>query len=146
VNQDLAQRFIALYAQLDRDCIERLDDIYTEDIVFVDPFHCIEGVLALQHYMRGLYQSITSIRFVCQAPALCGTEAYIRWNLLVVHPHLNGGREIAVPGVSFIRGEAKIFYHEDFYDAGALFYEHVPVLGAGVRFLKRRMQGADQLA
>lgn len=145
MNVELAQRFIALYGQLDRDCIERLGEIYTEDVVFVDPFHRIEGLLVLQQYMRGLYQDIASIRFACHAPSLGATEAYIRWTLSMVHPRLAGGREIAVPGVSFLRGDGKIFYHEDFYDAGALLYEHVPILGTGVRFLKRRMQGTDEL-
>jgi hypothetical protein len=145
VNAELAQRFVALYEQLDRHSIERLGEIYTEDIVFVDPFHRLEGLLALQQYMRGLYQDITNIHFACAAPSVATAEAYVRWTLSVTHPRLAGGRPIAVPGVSFLRGDSKIFYHEDFYDGGALLYEHVPILGAGVRFLKRRMQGEDAL-
>ncbi|HSB97363.1 MAG TPA: hypothetical protein VLC91_12985 [Spongiibacteraceae bacterium] len=72
-------------------------------------------------------------------------ETYIRWQLFFSSPQLNSGREIVIPGVSFIRGEEKIFYHEDFYDAGALLYEHVPLLGAAVRLLKRRMQQAGDV-
>jgi hypothetical protein len=141
---DLAQRFIALYAQLDNNSMEGLDAVYTEDVVFVDPFRRSNGLLALQRYLRALYENVESVRFVCEQPALCAAEAYIRWNMFVIHPRLNSGREIVVPGISFIRGEAKVFYHQDFYDAGALIYEQLPLLGSGIRLVKRRMHGADE--
>jgi SnoaL-like protein len=140
MNETLARRFIALYANMDSDSIAQLDSIYAEDVVFADPFHKIDGLIALQNYLRGQYRAVNSARFECQPPAICGSDAYIRWQLLFSHPHLQSGREIAVPGISFIRGAARISYHEDFYDAGALLYEHIPLLGSGVRFLKRRMQ------
>jgi hypothetical protein len=145
MSEALAQRFIALYARMDSASIAQLDSIYTDDVVFVDPFHKIDGLIALQNYLRVQYQAVNSARFECQEPALCAGDAYIRWQLFFSHPQLHSGREIVVPGISFIRGENKIFYHEDFYDAGALLYEHVPLLGAGVRFLKRRMQHAGEL-
>ena len=33
----------------------------------------------------------------------------------------------------------KVYRHRDYFDAGALLYEHVPLLGRVIRWLKRRM-------
>jgi hypothetical protein len=145
MGKDLAQRFISLYARLDRNSIAEVDALYAADVVFVDPFHRIAGLATLKNYLHGQYSAINGARFECQEPTLGAAEAYIRWLLFFSHPQLNSGREIVIPGVSFIRGEEKIFYHEDFYDAGALLYEHVPLLGAVVRFLKRRMQQTGEV-
>ena len=33
----------------------------------------------------------------------------------------------------------KVYYQQDQYDLGAMIYEHIPVIGPVVRFLKRRL-------
>lgn len=38
-----------------------------------------------------------------------------------------------------IRFTDRIFYHEDFYDLGAMIYQHVPVLGRIIRFINQRI-------
>lgn len=139
LNSDLVQRFVAVYTYLDKSAMAALTTIYSDEVVFIDPFRRIEGLVQLTNYLQSLSASSSAPRFQCREPALCGDEAYIRWQLFFSHPRLNGGREISVSGVSCIRGTKKLTYHEDFYDGGALLYEHVPLIGAAVRFLKRRM-------
>ena len=55
------------------------------------------------------------------------------------HKKLGGGKEIEVRGATFVEFHDRIFLHEDFFDVGSMLYEHIPVMGAGVRFLKRRI-------
>jgi hypothetical protein len=46
---------------------------------------------------------------------------------------------IVVPGVTLLRFGDRITHQRDHFDAGALVYEHVPLLGALVRLVKRRL-------
>ncbi|MCT7655735.1 hypothetical protein MBH78_16005 [Oceanimonas sp. NS1] len=54
-------------------------------------------------------------------------------------PRLNGGRPVTVPGVSHLCFADSIYYHRDFFDLGAMLYEQLPLLGKGIRALKRRL-------
>lgn len=141
---ELARRFIATYAQLNSDSMGLLADLYAEAIAFEDPFRRIDGLPALEVYLRDLYSNATGVRFECSEPALQADAAYIRWRLFFAHPRLNSGREIVVPGVSFIRGVDKVVEQQDYYDAAALLYEHLPLLGSAIRFIRHRMQPRDE--
>ena len=49
------------------------------------------------------------------------------------------GKPISVQGTSHIRFTDKVYFHQDYFDGGALLYEHVPVLGSIIQQLKKRM-------
>jgi hypothetical protein len=65
-------------------------------------------------------------------------EAMLTWTMRL---NLRRGpaETLVVPGVSHLRFGDRIDYQRDHFDAGALIYENVPVLGALVRFVKRRL-------
>lgn len=68
-------------------------------------------------------------------------EGYLRWVMSYRHPRLNCGQLISLEGCSLLRwnGEGKVERHRDFFDAGALLYQHVPLLGTAIRWLQRRL-------
>ena len=57
MNEPLA-RFIGLYQQLDKQQLHRLPEVYAEQVVFTDPAHRIEGLVALGDYFAALYQRL----------------------------------------------------------------------------------------
>jgi hypothetical protein len=57
------------------------------------------------------------------------------------HSKLNGGKAVQVDGHSHLRGDGdKVIYHRDYIDLGAMFYEHIPLFGAVVRWFKVRVK------
>ena len=54
------------------------------------------------------------------------------------HRALKRGKPVIVNGLSQLTCGDRIFYHRDYFDAGQLLYEQVPLLGAVNRWLKRR--------
>ena len=68
-----------------------------------------------------------------------GGEGYLRWVMSYRHPRLAGGKVIRVSGCSHLLWRDKVYRHRDYFDAGALLYEHLPVLGRVIAWLKRRM-------
>jgi len=136
------EHFLATYQQLTASRLDLLAEIYTEDIVFIDPAHEIRGLQQLTTYFAGLYANIKEIRFDFHEPMMVGRQGYVQWSMQFRHPRLNGGRAVTVPGTSFLRfaDSGWVEYHRDYFDLGALLYEHVPLLGGVVNALKRRMQ------
>jgi hypothetical protein len=135
----LIRDFKTFYSQPDIAGLEGIDRIYTQDIEFRDPAHAIYGRLALKTYLRSLYGSTTDISFEYLDEQIGENSASVMWQMKFSHPRLGGGKPLKVRGMTLIRFTDRIYYHEDFFDLGAMLYQHVPVLGAVVRHLKRRL-------
>lgn len=134
------QSFAERFATLDATSLHRLDELYSQDVLFQDPLHEVKGLAELRRYFQSLYANVHELRYDFQGfdevAQGCG---YLRWTLHFRHDRLGGGRLISVDGCSFLRWDERVEYHRDFFDAGALLYEHLPVLGGVVGWLKRRL-------
>ncbi|MES3008808.1 MAG: nuclear transport factor 2 family protein [Pseudomonadota bacterium] len=137
--QLLLNSFKAFYQNSDELHLEQIDALYTQDIEFRDPLHSILGILALKSYMKSLYANSRDIRFEYTDEQSGANWATISWVMHFRHPSLAGGRLISVRGITQIRFTDRIFYHEDFYDLGAMIYQHIPVLGRIIAFINERI-------
>jgi limonene-1,2-epoxide hydrolase len=131
--------FRTFYESLDKDRLDRLGEVYDRDVVFCDPVHEIHGIDALRAYFAGMVGELTTCRFVIEDVLEGEGEACARWVMYFRHRRLRRGAEIAVPGVSYLRFRERVHYHRDYFDLGALLYEHIPILGVAVRALKNRL-------
>jgi len=113
-----------------------VDAIYADEVVFEDPFGRVEGREALRAHFAKLDANLRGCRFE-HGPAVVGDgEAMLGWTM---HLDLKRGprRTIVVPGVSHVAFEERVTYQRDYFDAGAMVYEHVPLFGWIVRWIKR---------
>jgi hypothetical protein len=135
------KEFLDVYRNLNGENLDRLQEIYTQEIRFIDPAHEISGLKALTDYFARLYENIEPPRFRFVHHLKNETEGYVQWEMEFSHAKLAGGRTIAVPGASFLRfdGNGKVFFHRDYFDLGAMLYEQLPVLGGVVKSIKRRL-------
>lgn len=135
--RDYARRF----AELDKDNLHRLSELYSDDIAFTDPLHEIHGLPRLRSYFAELYANVRDLQFEFQAfDQVREGKGYLRWTMTYRHPRLNQGERITVHGCSHVLwADNKVFQHRDFFDAGALLYEHLPVMGRMIGWLKRRL-------
>ncbi len=137
--QTLLQDFKALFADASLSRLERMERIYTQDVEFRDPLQSALGILALKRHMKTLCARYDNIRFEYIDEQSGDHWASITWYMHFSHPVRTGNKPIRVRGMTQLRFTDRIYYHENFYDAGALIYQHVPLLGAIVRFIKRRI-------
>ena len=135
------EKFLQTYTILNRSNLHLLSSIYTEDIIFIDPAHRIEGLPGLSAYFEALYQNINSIDFAFTDPLQVKDLAYVQWTMSFSHPKLKKGDVIKIPGMSFLKfhSSGKVTYHRDQFDLGSMLYEHLPVLGQVVNMVKRRL-------
>ncbi|WP_339532558.1 nuclear transport factor 2 family protein [Pseudomonas mucidolens] len=136
---EFLQQFARSFATLDKHNLQRLDSLYSHDIRFTDPLHEVQGLPALHRYFEQLYSNVSHLNFEFLGfDQVANGEGYLRWNMRFRHPRLAGGELIEVRGCSHLLWHDKVYRHHDYFDAGALLYEHVPVLGRIVRWLKRK--------
>ncbi|OEE66913.1 transcriptional regulator [Enterovibrio norvegicus FF-33] len=138
--QDTLNRFISIYTSLSKDNLNSLDAIYSEDVVFEDPAHRIEGYDNLARYFESMYTNVTDCRFDIHDHAVNGDIAFISWTMTLSHPKLSGGAERSVEGCSkLVLKEGRVIRHRDYFDLGEMLYEALPVLGAAVKMIKKRL-------
>lgn len=135
----VVERFTETYERLNAQSMGLLKDLYSEDILFQDPFHRITGLPALTEYFAELYRHVESVSFRFEEAAVQGNSAMLVWTMALTHPRLNRGVLVTVPGASHIRFQDKITYHRDYFDGGAMLYEQLPLIGMIVRAIKERV-------
>ncbi|GGD11542.1 nuclear transport factor 2 family protein [Halopseudomonas salina] len=141
MSSDFPTRFAQIFASLDKTNLSRVGEIYTPDVHFTDPLHEVHGLRAMQAYFGELYANVEDLQFEFhQCQSVTEGQGLLRWTMTYRHPRLAGGGPISVEGCSCIYFRDDLVYrHIDYFDAGALLYEHVPLLGKIIRWLKGRL-------
>lgn len=139
---EFLQRFARDFASLDASNLDRLGLLYADDIHFNDPLHDVHGLTELRRYFEQLYANVSQLDFDFSGfDQVQDGQGYLRWTMRYRHPRLQGGAPITLQGCSLLlwNAEGKVVRHQDFFDAGALLYEHIPLLGCLIRWLRRRL-------
>ncbi|MWV17788.1 nuclear transport factor 2 family protein [Pseudomonas sp. L-22-4S-12] len=137
---DFLRQFAERFAGLDASNLDRLRELYSDDILFRDPLHEVRGLPAVRGYFGELYANVSELRFDFYGfDQSAEGEGYLRWTMSYRHPRLRGGELIRVEGCSHLRWRDKVYQHRDYFDAGALLYEHLPILGRVIAWLKGRL-------
>ncbi len=138
---DFLPRFAEGFAALNKDNLESVGELYSQDVSFSDPMHDIQGIAAMRRYFKQLYANVSDLRFDFHAfDEVRAGEGYLIWTMHYSHPRLANGRTIHVEGCSHVKWrDGKVYRHRDYFDAGALLYEHLPVMGRVINWLKKRL-------
>lgn len=136
---DAITAFKQFYEQFDQASFHLLDDIYADSVTFSDPIHRIEGLPNLKAYFEHMCHNLSDCRFHFLSELISSSQACFKWEMHYQHPSLKSNAPLTLSGVTLITFSDKVESHEDFYDMGAMLYEHLPVMGGAIRFLKSRM-------
>ncbi|GGA68496.1 transcriptional regulator [Neiella marina] len=137
------ENFKDMYTKLDAHSLELLDQFYHPKASFIDPFHRIDGLADIKEYFAALYSNVEAIGFNYNWQVAEQSQVVIGWTMTYQHPRINRGREVELEGVSRITlKDGLIIQHRDYFDGGSMLYEHLPVLGTAIRFVKGRMVAA----
>lgn len=137
----MLDNFLTTYQILNKYNLMRLQDIYADNVVFIDPVHEINGLDDLTKYFIGLYENIDHISFSYADTLSVENTASVYWQMTYSHPKLNKGKDIQMEGNTLLKfnADGKVIYHHDYFDLGAMIYEHVPLLGLAIGALKKRL-------
>ena len=125
------------------DKVDRLlDATYAEDVWFNDTLKCLEGRAALGPYLRHSAEAVEDCRVEVHEILRQRTGRLLR--ALVDDDRFKRfarGRDTHSIGMSHLRFDAsgRVVLHQDFWNAAEGLYQHVPLLGAGIRAIQRRL-------
>ena len=133
------ESFIDVYQNLNKNNLSLFNDIYTQDVRFVDPLHSLQGLSQLESYFGHLYENVTSINFNIDDYTEADDKGFLYWTMTYSHKSLSRGKPISVEGHSrLIFNQEKVSFHQDYLDSNAMIFEHVPVAGKLIKFMKRK--------
>lgn len=137
----MKEQFQETYQTLNSSNIDQIQNIYANNIAFIDPFHRVDGLIELKKYFQSLYQNVKEIDFSFGESVEQSDQIFLPWEMTLKHPKLNSGKSFVVSGGSLLKLDAdkKIYYHRDFFDAGEMLYENIPLLGNIIRTIKKKM-------
>ncbi|SFC31256.1 SnoaL-like domain-containing protein [Marinospirillum celere] len=136
------KEFFDFYQKLDKNSTSDLASFYDEAIVFIDPLHRVEGLPALIAYFDRLYARVSEIDFEFAEPDTSGDRVWCTWVMTYRHPKINRGQPVKVEGASRLDWKQdKVVCHRDFFDAGQMLWEQLPLLGSILALLKKRATG-----
>lgn len=140
MNSELSE-FRAFYTQLQSSSLSQLSAVYSDDVKFIDPVAEHNGLDALHRYFDRLLENCGDCRFTIHRCLLQEKRGVVTWTMRFSHPKLNKGSVICVDGCSEItlNTEQKICLQRDYYDLGAMLYQHLPLVGPVINWLKKRL-------
>lgn len=132
-------RLADAYVNLSRDSLAALLALYDPQASFKDPFNEVRGRGAIERIFRQMFDELNEPRFVVLDMASEGLQAFLTWEL-----HFRrqaGGPPMTIRGATHLRysPEGLVLLHRDYWDAAEELYEKLPLLGALMRWLKRRL-------
>lgn len=125
---------IRYFEELTPASLARLPVFYAEDAWFKDPFNEVRGVQAIQRVFAHMFERTVEPRFVVTEKLADDNSAMLVWEFRY-------GKGQRIRGVSHLRfaDDGRVAYHRDYWDAAEELYMKLPVLGALMRWLARRL-------
>lgn len=124
------------YHGLNAGSLDRIEQLFSEQALFRDPFNQVRGPKAIRRIFEDLLRR-------CPEPGFEITETigdlpvvFMRWNF---RPRRDG--DLCIDGVSRIMfdGDGKVQEHLDYWDSNSQLFAHLPVVGACSRWAARRL-------
>ena len=133
-------RIVHGFETLTPESVETLGTLYAAQARFKDPFNDVVGLPEIQRIFRHMFVTLESPRFVVTGHMVQGNECFIRWEFRFGFRRFKRGQEQCIVGCShLVLDEAgRIAVHRDYWDAAEELYEKLPLVGALMRWLKRR--------
>lgn len=133
-------RLVRFYEALEPSTLhEGLREIYAPEARFKDPFNEVRGVVAIEAIFTHMYQQVIQPRFVITTRAINGSDAFLTWDFIYRMKRFTDAPQ-CIRGATHLRFNAagKVELHRDYWDAAEELYEKLPLVGALMRWLKRK--------
>ncbi len=117
---------------------ENTTSTYSADAYLNDTLKTEIGAAAIEKYFLGTAENADEIRVEIQDVVRSGNDYYLRWVMDVKFKKFHRGKSFRTVGMTHARfnDQGLVILHQDYWDSTTGFFQHVPVLGAGIRYIK----------
>jgi hypothetical protein len=115
--------------------------VYAENAYYNDALKEVIGIDAIEAYFRRGFKTLESCTFDFFDVAISGGDYYLRWVTDMRYKTFKKGRAFRSYGITHIRFDerGKVVLHVDYWDSASGIFEHIPLLGGLIRFIKGRL-------
>ena len=133
-------RVVAFFENLSPADVATIGQFYAPQARFKDPFNEVQGVPAIQGIFAHMFEALEQPRFVVTGRVVQGQQCFLTWDFLFAFKDFHKGVTQTVRGASHLvlDPQGLIVLHRDYWDAAEELYEKLPVVGALMRWLKKR--------
>ena len=139
IPQEVVTRYIAFLEDLTPESLDRFDEIFAADARFRDPFNDARGIAAVRRVFERMFEQLEDHGFKVLDHVVAGNRAYLNWEFRFTRRGKSQG--LVIEGMSTVdfSDDGKATAHVDHYDAAGQVYESIPLLGAVLKVLRRRI-------
>lgn len=116
--------------------------VYAERTFFNDTLKTLRTSAEIEEYLLETAEMLESgsVEFRDTVRSEDGSY-YVRWEMVYRGRKLGGGEPIRTIGMSQLRFDesGRVILHQDFWDASRGIFEHLPLIGTQVRWVKGRL-------
>lgn len=132
-------RVVDAFEALAPNTIDTLCALYADDARFKDPFNDVRGHAALRGVFTHMFQALDAPRFEIRDVVVQDDQCFLTWDFRFRMKRFDRGEQTIHGGTHLRFGaDGRITLHRDYWDAAEELYEKLPVVGALMRWLKRR--------
>ncbi len=135
------KRFQDYFSEVTEDSIRaKTAEVYATDAFFNDTLKTLRGADKIEKYFLETAKNVSLFRVEMVPPARSGPDYYFRW-VMTVGLKRFGDKPVTTIGVTHVRfdKDGKVRLHQDYWDSAAGLWDHVPVIGSGIRWIKSRL-------
>lgn len=138
--EEAVARVIAFFENLSPADVATIGQFYGPQARFKDPFNEVVGVPAIQGIFAHMFEALEQPRFVVTGRVVQGQQCFLTWDFLFAFKDFHKGVTQTVRGASHLvlDEQGLVSLHRDYWDAAEELYEKLPVVGALMRWLKKR--------
>ena len=140
--KEAIRRFERFLGNLDeKTAREETEAVYAPNAFLNDTLKTIHGSPAIRDYFIRTARGLKSMKVTFDDVAVSGQNYYFRWTMETQMKNLAPGRTVRTIGVTLIRfdREGRVVLHQDFWDSAQGVWEHVPVMGSVLRWIRSKI-------
>lgn len=140
--QAALDRFTTFFGALTEDSVRStIRDVYAADVFFNDTLKTVVGIDALEEYLAATARAAESVTVRFDDVVESRGDTYVRWTMDVRLKRFKRGQTLRSVGMTHLRFDAdgRVVLHKDFWDAAGGFFEHLPVVGRMIRWIKSQV-------
>lgn len=131
--------YAQLYAELTPERVVEFEALVSEGIRFRDPFNELTGCDAMQQLLLHMFETTGNPRFEVVEVSVQAEHAWLLWVFSAQVPVLGSVRVEGSTRLVRDPVSGRVAEHLDYWDS-APFYLRLPLLGALLRWVKKRIQ------
>jgi len=135
-----SQNLAAFFETLSPQSVSQLHTIYDAQARFKDPFNEVQGLAGIEQIFRHMYVALNQPHFVVTQQVVDADQAFLTWEFRFRFKRFDTQTLQSVRGASHVvfNAQGLVTMHRDYWDAAEELYEKLPVVGALMRWLKKR--------